>query len=256
MNHTASDSQLDPLDQLAEEYLARLRRGEHPTVAEYAEKHPELAERIREFFPALHVVEDLASVGGQATGPFPKSSSDDAPPRQLGEYRILRTVGRGGMGVVYEAVQESLGRHVALKVFPFHSALSTTHLERFRREARAAAKLHHSNIVPVFGVGEDGGVHYYAMQFIRGQSLDAVLQELKHPPGNGAGPGLTSDGAGREVTVALTRSLMSGRFANQPDEPGECSLAAPPESPAKTETCDATKKSETSQSELTGSSTV
>ena len=83
------------------------------------------------------------------------------------------------MGIVYEAVQESLGRHVALKVLPFQSLADANHLERFRREAQAAAKLHHSNIVPVFGVGEHEGVHYFAMQFIQGQPLNSVLHELK-----------------------------------------------------------------------------
>src|SRR5207237_4010743 len=107
---------------------------------------------------------------GQTAGPMP---------RQLGEYRILRQVSRGGMGIVYEAEQESLGRHVALKVLPFPALLDATHLERFRREAQAAARLHHTNIVPVFGVGEQEGVHFYAMQFIRGQGLDEVLQELR-----------------------------------------------------------------------------
>ena len=81
------------------------------------------------------------------------------------------------MGVVYEAVQESLGRHVALKVLPFHGWHETRARERFRREAQAAAKLHHTNIVPVFGVGEHEGIHYYAMQFIQGHGLDDVLQE-------------------------------------------------------------------------------
>src|SRR5207237_9293455 len=94
-------------------------------------------------------------------------------------YRIRREVGRGGMGVVYEAVQESLGPHVALKVLPFNTLTDRRHLERFRREAQAAARLHHSNIVPVFGVGEHAGVHYFAMQFIQGQALDSVLHELK-----------------------------------------------------------------------------
>ena len=83
------------------------------------------------------------------------------------------------MGVVYEAVQECLGRHVALKVLPHQRLADPSQLERFRREARAAARLHHTNIVPVFGVGEHEGVHYYAMQFIQGQSLDAVLREVK-----------------------------------------------------------------------------
>src|SRR5262249_13872342 len=117
--------------------------------------------------------------GNQATGPYARAGVSPPVPRQLGDYRILREVSRGGMGIVYEAVQESLGRHVALKVLPFASITNPHYLERFRRESRAAAKLHHSNIVPVFGVGEQEGVHYYAMQFIQGQSLDCVLYELK-----------------------------------------------------------------------------
>jgi serine/threonine protein kinase len=97
----------------------------------------------------------------------------------LGDYRILREIGRGGMGVVYEAEQESLCRHVALKVLPGHALLDPRQVARFHREARAAARLHHTNIVPVFGVGQQDGLHYYVMQFIPGQSLDAVLDELR-----------------------------------------------------------------------------
>ena len=99
-------------------------------------------------------------------------------PERLGDYRILREVGRGGMGIVYEAVQESLGRHVALKVLSQHRQFGAVQLLRFEREAKAAALLHHTNIVPVFGVGEHEGVHYYAMQYIEGQSLDTVLAEI------------------------------------------------------------------------------
>src|SRR5262245_25874693 len=124
-------------------------------------------------------------------------------PDHLGEYRLLREVGRGGMGVVYEAVQESLGRHVALKVLPGGALGGPTHLERFRREARAAGRLHHTNIVPVFGTGECDGVHYYAMQFIPGQGLDAVLAEVKR----------LRDGADRsdlEPTAARTASVAEG----------------------------------------------
>ena len=101
------------------------------------------------------------------------------PIGRLGDFRILRVLGRGGMGVVYEAIQESLGRHVALKVLPPHGRLDATQLARFRREARAAAGLHHTNIVPVFAVGEQDGVPYYAMQFIRGQGIDTILDELR-----------------------------------------------------------------------------
>jgi hypothetical protein len=88
-----------------------------------------------------------------AAGAPSSPSIADTLPERLGDYHILRQVGRGGMGVVYEAVQESLGRHVALKVLAHNYAQEPTHLERFRREARAAAKLHHTNIVAVYGVG-------------------------------------------------------------------------------------------------------
>src|SRR5947199_9393221 len=104
----------------------------------------------------------------------PSESPEDggvaaAPLEQLGDYRIIREVGRGGMAVVYEAEQESLGRHVALKVLLTHTRLDPRQAARFQREARAAARLHHTNIVPVYGVGEQDGGHYYVMQYIPGQ---------------------------------------------------------------------------------------
>jgi serine/threonine protein kinase/WD40 repeat protein len=176
MNGAHTD--LDGVGLVAEAFLARYRRGERPSLMEYTEKYPELAEQIRELFPALVVMEELGSVEGAGIGPVPAAAPGKVP-EQLGDYRILREVRRGGMGIVYEAVQESLGRHVALKVLPVHSLLSPTHLERFRREARAAARLHHTNIVPVHGVGQHDGFHYYAMQFIQGQGLDEVLKEVK-----------------------------------------------------------------------------
>src|SRR5207237_9107386 len=112
--------------------------------------------------------EGPGSVANQATGPDRGPQWESAKvPQQLGEYRILRQVGRGGMGVVYEAVQESLGRHVALKALLYHRLANPQLVERFHREARAAARLHHTNIVPVFGVGEHQGIQYYAMQFIQ-----------------------------------------------------------------------------------------
>src|SRR5262249_29811979 len=89
------------------------------------------------------------------------ASSSAVVSRRLGEYLLVREIGRGGMGVVYEAVQESLGRHVALKVFPEQALMHPGSLERFQREARSAARLHHTNIVPVFELGEADGVHFY-----------------------------------------------------------------------------------------------
>ncbi len=153
-------SGINPVDEVVEGFLERYRLGERPSLTEYTDKYPELAVRIRALFPALLVMEELGSRGGQPTGPQESQTGPSAamPPR-LGDYLLLRTVGSGGMGVVYEATQESLGRHVALKVLPFHQLGDATRLERFRREARAAARLHHTHIVPVFGIGEHDGLH-------------------------------------------------------------------------------------------------
>src|SRR5262245_14380989 len=165
-----SDSgQYHLLDRLAEEFAARFRRGERPTLEEYTDHYPELAEEIRELFPAVAEVElaEGARPGERATARGDSRATDPLP-GQVGDYRVLREVGRGGMGVVYEAEQVSLGRRVALKVLPRQVSGDRRLLERFRREARAAARLHHTNIVPVYEVGQDGEVRYYAMQFIEG----------------------------------------------------------------------------------------
>src|SRR5262245_47546880 len=109
------------------------------------------------------------------------SSALPAPSSTLGEYHILREIGRGGMGVVYEARQETLGRHVALKVMPAQLLANERLRSRFRREAQAAARLHHTNIVPVFGVGEQDGLYYYIMQLIPGRSLDNAIAQPIQP---------------------------------------------------------------------------
>ena len=118
----------------------------------------------------------------------------------------MREVGRGGMGVVYEAEQISLRRRVALKVLPFAATMDPRHLQRFHNEAQAAACLHHTNIVPVFFVGCERGVHFYAMQFIDGQPLSELIRQLrrpeKKPPTAGAA----------EATVAYQPSPGDGRL--------------------------------------------
>jgi WD40 repeat protein/serine/threonine protein kinase len=207
-----SESSRDALlERLAEEFVERHRRGERPALSEYADRHPDLADEIRGLFPALVQIEHLKPLPGDLTGAFVPQSGAGAglAPERLGEYRILRQVGQGGMGVVYEAEQESLGRHVALKVLPPQVRLRGTYLERFRREAKAAAKLHHTNIVPVFGVGESDGLHYYAMQFIRGEGLDKVLRDLRRLR---TAPGaVTAADPPSEATAA--HDLLTGRFA-------------------------------------------
>ena len=97
----------------------------------------------------------------------------------IGGYRIVREIGRGGMGVVYEAVQVATGRKVALKVLPISSATDPRQIERFRIEGQAAAALDHPHIVPVFEIGCEQGVHFYAMRFVEGCSLAAVVLEAR-----------------------------------------------------------------------------
>ena len=144
-----STAERDPFEVVAELFLTRFRAGERPSISEYAARYPELAEQIRELLPALVMVEQDLTIEKDAD----RSDTPLAAPgqiRQLGDYRILREIGRGGMGVVYEAEQVSLGRRVALKVLPRHASRDWLVQERFRREARSAARLHHTNIVPVY----------------------------------------------------------------------------------------------------------
>ena len=178
---TSSSDVRNPVELLAEEFLDRKRRGERPTLQDYLDRHPELAGEIRDLFPALLMVEDLGESSGGTTGSRAAEDGLAVAARldRLGDYRILREVGRGGMGVVYEAEQESLGRRVALKVLSATSLLDPKQVRRFEREAKAAARLHHTNIVPVFGVGRQDGHHYFVMQYIAGLGLDAVLDDLR-----------------------------------------------------------------------------
>ncbi len=210
-----SKSYRHPIEVLSEEFLKRFRAGENPSPEEYADQHSELAEEIRDLFPVLVEMEaarpDSTSRDRQNVAPFSSLSSL----QRLGDYRIIREIGRGGMGIVYEAEQLSLGRRVALKVLPEKLFQSPEQRTRFEREAKAAAKLHHTNIVPVFGIGEANGIGYYAMQFIQGLGLDKVLDELKRKSAESAFSGLspksdTPDAGCRDASVAdLARSMLS-----------------------------------------------
>jgi hypothetical protein len=188
------DQDRDPLEVLAADFIDRQRNGEHPAISEYTALHPELATEIEELFPTIVAMEQLkahreSSASGQA-------SLGAVRLERLGDFRILGEIGRGGMGIVYEAFQESLGRHVAVKVLPRQSLLDPKQLERFQREAQTAARLHHSNIVPLFGVGEQDGFHYIVMQLIRGVSLDDVLVKLRQLSKANAAPTDAAKGSG------------------------------------------------------------
>jgi serine/threonine protein kinase/Flp pilus assembly protein TadD len=178
MNHSASlgrDEAANPvLDELIAEITDKLQAGEPVDVARYAAEHPDVAEELRRLLPALGL---LAVAGSE-----PASDEEGGEPSlqgELGDFRIMREVGRGGMGVVYEAEQISLRRRVALKVLPFAATMDARHLQRFHNEAQAAACLHHTSIVPVFFVGCERGVHFYAMQFIDGQPLSQIIRQMQ-----------------------------------------------------------------------------
>src|SRR5947199_8050335 len=154
----SDSSSVDPLGQIADEFVEAFRQGKRPSVEDFARRYPEHADEIRDMLPALVLMEKAKSADEAPGERRPAKASAAAPLQQLGDYQILREVGRGGMGVVYEAQQLSLGRHVAIKVLPSHALLDARQLGRFQREARSAARLHHTNIVPVFGVGEQDGL--------------------------------------------------------------------------------------------------
>jgi serine/threonine protein kinase/tetratricopeptide (TPR) repeat protein len=158
--------------QLVEEVTDKLQQGEPIDLADYERRYPFQTERLRKVLPALAELARAGSSPAAAELSFPPvMSAGDSQLGTLGDFRLLREVGRGGMGVVYEAEQLSLGRRVALKVLPFAATMDGRYLQRFRNEARAAAGLEHPHIVPVYGVGCERGVHYYAMKFIDGRSL-------------------------------------------------------------------------------------
>jgi WD40 repeat protein/serine/threonine protein kinase len=231
----SSSSERDPVEQLAEEFAARLRRGERPALSEYTAQYPQYAEQIQELFPALVMMEQLKPAGGDLTGPPGSPRVEEVPPLEcLGDYRIVREVGRGGMGVVYEAEQQALGRRVALKVLPRKLLADVKHRRRFEREARLAAKLHHTNIVPVFGVGEQDGLPYYVMQFIQGLGLNEVLEELTRLRAGGephCAAASPQTAAGKELSAAeVARSLLTGPF--QPAAPDASLDLSPVQAPA------------------------
>jgi eukaryotic-like serine/threonine-protein kinase len=181
MGQTVSTAEQDArLTELLDEYGRAAREGRAPDREAFLAAHPDQRERLTAALMGLEFI--------RRASPDLAVSSPAEPPGQLGDFRILGEIGRGGMGVVYEAEQISLNRRVALKVLPFASVLDPKQLQRFRNEAQAAAHLHHTNIVPVHAVGSERGVHYYAMQFIEGESLARAIADLRK---EGRGPGGT-----------------------------------------------------------------
>lgn len=173
-------------DSLALEYAQLVRRGENPDINKFARRNEKLASQVLRLFPVLELMEQsgVSNVWSEAAlleaeQQHQKLGSEKwTAPEKLGDFRLIKQIGRGGMGIVYEAQQESLGRRVAIKILPSSAQFDERRMERFATEAKASAMLHHTNIVPIFGIGREEGLSFIVMQLIHGQPLNRVLQDI------------------------------------------------------------------------------
>jgi serine/threonine protein kinase/WD40 repeat protein len=179
--NTHSPSEADPLDAVVESFLQRYRRGEHPTVTEYVERYPDLAERIRETFPALAMIEELGSVGSPAGAAAPIDETI-APLASPPGYELRDEIGRGGMGIVYRARDTALDRDVAVKLLSNHYPADSPVAQRFLSEARITGQLQHPGIPAVHQAGTlADGRPFLAMKLIKGSTLEAILKQRTDP---------------------------------------------------------------------------
>ena len=222
----------------AQEYLAAIESGRPLNRTEFLARHRDIAGDLAQCLEGLELVhaaaadmrkaEAVQSAVRKTAAAHADSQNSSLP---LGDFRIVREIGRGGMGVVYEAIQLSLGRRVAVKILPFAASLDPKHLQRFKNESQAAAQLHHTNIVPVYAVGSERGVHFYAMQMIDGEPLSQLIEHLrqqsgKTPTDDGRAPGATtrtlraagSRTAGRSITPGSV-GAPGRRGGNDPTMP-------------------------------------
>ena len=182
----------------AVEVAAQWRRAETPASSvELLAQYPELVEFLA---PLLGVDAGSASDGG---GAIEATTTESAT--RIGRYRVVRELGRGGMGVVYEAIQLDLQRRVAVKVLPAHLTLRPEAIARFRREALTAARPEHPGIVQIHEVGEQDGAHWFAMDLIAGQALDQVIEFAR-----------LDLGAETHSAALPTRAAMCSRSASPP----------------------------------------
>jgi len=181
----ANDNSRDDLFVKAlQECQVALDRGEPIDRVAMLEKYSEIRSELSSCLDGLELMQSANFLQDTSTAQVTRLS----PLASLGDFRIVRELGRGGMGIVYEAEQLSIGRRVALKVLPYAAMLDRRQIARFQNEAKAAATIEHPHIVPVYFVGNDRGVYYYAMRLIHGQNLAELLHELRSPGSNGPEP--------------------------------------------------------------------
>jgi serine/threonine protein kinase len=211
------------LAEVVEEYRALLKSGNQFDRAAFRADHAELDPALAECLDALDFLDGagLALRSDEAMSTGAGADFMSGLQRTLGDFRILREVGRGGMGVVYEAEQVSLGRRVALKVLPFAAPLDPRQLQRFHNEARAAACLHHEHIVPIYAVGQERGVHYFAMQFIDGLTLAQVLTPRDTAPPGPDEPTTDHSPPAPQRAAAETALAGAGTTASLPRDRAE-----------------------------------
>jgi serine/threonine protein kinase/TRAP-type mannitol/chloroaromatic compound transport system substrate-binding protein len=170
------------LAELAQDFIEKIRAGKLPSLEEYASRYPQLGRRIRELFPTLKMLEEAVREREMTQPAIPQAGL--ASGSIFGAYRIQREIGRGGMGIVYEAVHVSTQKSVALKILPLPATVDPRQLERFYREARITADLNHPNIVPILDVGQMAGAAFYAMPHIEGRGLDRIVRLMQKSPGS------------------------------------------------------------------------
>lgn len=171
-----TEAQQIRLTHALDEYLKSLEQGTSFDVDEFCRDEPLLRRALTLYLGKLNALYGLAGDRGQEGFGIPKT---------LGAFTLQREIGRGGMGIVYEATQAGMQRRVALKLLPLAATLDERQIARFKNESRAAGALEHPNIVPVYSVGEAEGIHYYAMQLIDGESVDHGIQRQKQPDVSG-----------------------------------------------------------------------
>jgi WD40 repeat protein/serine/threonine protein kinase len=196
------------LDQLAEV----LRQGGVDQLNSFLHDHPTEAPQLRKMIPTLRAMAEIAAPDDSPTTASAPEAGERLPGgrQTLGDFRIVRELGRGGMGVVYLAEQISLHRQVALKILPLAAVMDPRQLQRFKNEVQAVALLQHQNIVPVYSVGSERGIHYYAMQYVEGPTVAQIVAQLRHLAGiDGENCDPTDVGSKlRTINEALTRDFL------------------------------------------------
>lgn len=196
------------LAQILDAYLAAREAGRHPDKQQLLADHPEFADELQDCLASLEFIGTAVSPAVEREAGVDDADSVAPSAEPIGDFRLIREIGRGGMGVVYEAIQLSLARRVALKVLPFAAVLDPAQVRRFKNEAQSAASLDHPHIVSVYSVGCERGIHYYAMQYVEGQSLDCV--------GGDRGTGSNEVGGDTADTAPIAAlSTLGGRDARE-----------------------------------------